>query len=385
MFIKSFVGNSRLSVRFSLVMLIGFSAVFPVHAEKTDASTDIELMDLFDDIRGPKIVVAEDGAILAFAGGCRYIRRSEDQGKSWSKQETANPDGGGNVLIDEGSGDVLIVCPAKSILWRSGDNGKTWKKEEIVVKPNLIGHGTPDNAPAGVSSSESGITLQFGEHKGRLLMPVRIQPPKGNNAQEYWHYNYNTSIYSDDGGKTWQVGEPVQSGTGEGTLVELADGRIYYNSRCHLAVDHRRRIAWSHDGGRRWVDWQVSEDLFEVGGPHYFKYGSKPSYGCNAGLVRVPSEAVGEREILLYSAPDNPGAVKPFNGRIRMTVRASTDGAKSWPVKRLVYEGPSIYSSLAADKKGNVYLLFESGTKKLYEKITLARFKLAWLGLPEVK
>ena len=75
--------------------------------------------------------------------------------------------------------------------------------------------------PAQTTCSESGITLQHGEHKGRLLMPARVQPPNGDNAQEFWACNYNTSIYSDDRGKTWQVGEPVQSGTGEGTLAEL--------------------------------------------------------------------------------------------------------------------------------------------------------------------
>jgi len=316
--------------------------------------------------------------VLAFAGGCRLLRRSEDQGVTWSEPVTVHRDGGGNAIVDETSGEVLIVCPQAPCLWRSKDHGKTWAREEIVIKPNAIGHGAPDGIPAGVGASESGITLRHGTHKGRLLMPARIQPPKGDNAQEYWQYNYNTSIYSDDGGKTWQVGEPVQSGTGEGTLAELSDGRIYYNSRSHMSVDHRRRIAWSHDGGHRWVEWQVSEDLFEVGGPHYFKYSRKPSYGCNAGLVRVPLEATGGKDVLLFSTPDNPGA-GDSNCRVRMTVWMSTDGAESWPTKQLVYEGFSAYSSLAADKQGNIYLLFESGEKKLYEKITLARFHLDWL------
>jgi sialidase-1 len=78
--------------------------------------------------------------------------------------------------------------------------------------------------------------------------------------------------------------------------------------------------------------------------------------------------------VLLYSAPDNPGG-----SRIRMTVWASLDGAKTWPIKRLVYEGLSAYSSITADKYGNVYLLFERGEKKLYESIAVARFNLDWL------
>ena len=218
------------------------------------------------------------------------------------------------------------------------------------------------------------MTLRHGKHKGRLLMPARIQPPHGSNDQEWWPYNYNTAIYSDDGGKTWQTSGPVQSGTGEGTLAELSDGRVYYNSRCHMAVDHRRRIAWSHDGGHMWTDWEVSEDLFEVGQPFYFKYGTKPSYGCNAGLVRVPLEATGGKDVLLFSTPDDPGGT-----RIKMTVWASFDRGESWPVKRLVFKSHSAYSSLAAGKDGTVYLLFERGAKKLYDRIAVARFNLPWL------
>ncbi|MFO7958371.1 MAG: sialidase family protein [Candidatus Brocadiia bacterium] len=342
------------------------------------------MQDLFTDTRLPKIVVTREGSVLAFARGCRVMRRSEDQGETWSPVRDVNAKGNGNVVVDRTTGDVLIVRPLEACLWRSRDDGKTWKREAITLKPNKIGHGTPDGVPVGdVSACESGITLQHGEHKGRLVMPVRVQLHRSDrfqeDRQEYWQYHYNTSIYSDDGGATWQVGEPVQSGTGEGTLAELSDGRIYYNSRCHMAVDGRRRIAWSYDGGYRWVDWHLSDELFEVGGPAYFKYGRRPSYGCNAGLVRVPAGAAEEPDVLLYSAPDNPGATSPHSGRVRMTVWMSTDGARNWPHKRLVYEGPSAYSSLAADEHGNVYLLFERGESELYQSITLARFDVDWV------
>ena len=340
---------------------------------KVETQPWFELEELFTKVRLPKTTVAKDGTVLAFASGCGLCRRSTDGGKTWSDAEKL-ASSGGNVILDENSGDIMIVCPSKVFLLRSRDHGKSWKKEEIVIKSNVMGHGAPDGVPAIVGCSESGITLRFGKHQGRLLMPARVQPPKGNNAQEYWPYNYNTAIYSDDGGKTWQTSGPVQSGTGEGTLAELSDGRIYYNSRCHMAVDNRRRIAWSHDGGGMWTDWEVSMDLFEVGEPFYFKYGTKPSYGCNAGLVRMPSEATGGKDVLLFSTPDNPGG-----HRVKMTVWASFDGGKTWPIKRLVYEGPSAYSSLTADKNGTIFLLFENGKKELYERISLARFNLEWL------
>jgi sialidase-1 len=346
-----------------------------------EAAPVFEMQDLFKGMRIPKIVVAADGSVLAFAKSCRLVRRSTDGGKTWSEAREVGHDAGGNAIVDATNGHVLVVGPGRGVLWRSRDHGETWQREEIVVKPNAVGHGSPDSGvPANAGASESGVTLQHGKHKGRLLMSVRCQPPEGNNDQEWWPYNYNCAIYSDDGGQTWQTSGPVQSGTGEGTLAELADGRIYYNSRCHMAVDHRRRIAWSHDGGHMWTDWQVSDDLYEVGQPFYFKYGTKPSYGCNAGLVRLPLEATDGKDVLLFSTPDNPGA-----SRVKMTVWASFDGARTWPLKRLVYKGPSAYSSLTADKKGTIYLLFERGEKKLYQYITVARFNRAWLKGGKVK
>lgn len=329
-----------------------------------------EVQDLFKSMRIPKIAVAADGTVLAFARSGRLLRRSEDAGKTWGQVQEIGASG--SAIVDDNTGDVMVVNARH--LHRSRDHGKTWKKEKITIKSNAVGHGAADTIPVHTGCSESGITLRYGKHKGRLLMPARIQPPEGNNAQEWWPYNYNTAIYSDDGGKTWQTSGPVQSGTGEGTLAEMSNGHIYYNSRSHMSVDHRRRIAWSYDGGHMWTDWRVSEHLYEVGQPFYFKYGTKPSYGCNAGLVRMPLEATAGKDVLLFSTPDNPG-----KSRVRMTVWASFDRGKTWPAKRLVYKGPSAYSSLAADKKGNVYLLFERGKKKLYESIAVARFNLAWL------
>ena len=336
-----------------------------------------EIKDLFGAKRIPKITVAKDGTVLAFTSSCRVYRRSTDSGRTWDEARQAAPKAGGNVIVDQTTGDVLILQARSGELWRSRDHGKTWKHEKATIRPNLAGHGSPARMGCHASCSESGITLQYGKHRGRLIMPVRICPVSDSNAQENWWYHYNTAIYSDDGGWTWQTCEPVQSGTGEGTLAELSDGRIYYNSRSHMRVDHRRQISWSHNGGRYFVDWSTSDDLFEVGQPFYFKYGTRPSYGCNAGLVRMPSQCVKEKDVLLFSTPDDPGG-----HRFKMTVHASFDGAKTWPVKRLVFKGPSAYSSMAAGPDGMIYVLFERGDigkRDPYRHIALARFNMAWL------
>ena len=76
---------------------------------------------------------------------------------------------------------------------------------------------------------QCGITLAFGKHKGRLIMPARVMGPTSSNANEWRPYHYSTALYSDDGGAVWQTSKPFPVlGTGE---AALSDGSILYNSR----------------------------------------------------------------------------------------------------------------------------------------------------------
>jgi sialidase-1 len=77
-------------------------------------------------------------------------------------------------------------------------------------------------------------------------------------------------------------------------------------------------------------------------------------------------------DIILFS---NPGA----ETRACMTVRASFDCGLTWPVSRVIHEGPSGYSSMAVDTAGHIYVLFENGKTQPYERISLALFNLDWL------
>lgn len=100
-------------------------------------------------------------------------------------------------------------------------------------------------------------------------------------------------------------------------------------------------------------------------------------FGMLAGFTRLQVKG---RDVLLYSNADHDG-----HERIRLTVWASFDGGETWPVKRLIHEGPSAYSSLTAGvpstgSEGWIYLQFEYGEQgQQYVGCQLARFNLPWL------
>jgi sialidase-1 len=333
-----------------------------------------ETQEIFRDRRFPNVVVALDGSVLAICGNRQplAVRRSDDGGATWGEPVVFGEEGGvmGAAVVDEGTGDVLVFDHflTHRAMYRSRDQGRSWRKEEVVLRPDRLGG-------VGVThGAEAGITLSRGKAKGRLLVPARVFGPEASNDQAWWPYHYNTAIYSDDGGRTWQTSAPFPVlGTGEGALVELEDGRIYYNSRCHMATDAQRREAWSFDGGETWINAASIPSL-----PDGMR-GTR--YGCMAGLTRLPVEG---RDVLLFSNLDGEEGHDLWGGRRNITVWASLDGGRSWPVKRRVYDGPSAYSSLAVGRAGTpsagwVYLMHEGGPRGSHTDIQMVRFRPGWL------
>ena len=341
------------------------------------------------------MVVAMDGTVLLFEPvrfedkvGHTTVKRSEDGGKTWGPEilvgKAVEMDGDmsddgrykgphvqwselGTVVVDENTGDIMVFATslkAAQIMYRSKDHGKTWRTEKIEIKPDVNGWIACPN-----SACDPGVTLRYGEKKGRLLVPSlvflgavndghnRVYLNKGHN-RKYFDKRYGNAIYSDDGGKTWIPSEPFpMNGTSESCLTELSDGRIYYNVRCHSRAGNRR-VGLSLDGGQTWTDAHEDDELFD---------GPPDVYGCKGGLLRLPYD---DRDILLFCSP---GSRKT---RTDITVWVSFDGGETWPVKRLVKKGPGNYTWLAAGRKGTPSegLIFLAANKDW-----IARFNLAWI------
>ncbi len=325
------------------------------------------------------VLTAKDGTVVAFQSpGGGNCRRSRDGGKTWDADILIAPDAkGGRALVDETKGDILYVNPSEGWLYRSRDHGASWSRETAEIRPDGFG-----NIPKteGAAAMQCGITLAFGSRKGRLIMPARIMGPTNSNAVEWRPYHYSTALYSDDGGAVWQTSKPFPVlGTGEAALAELSDGTILYNSREHMSRGNRF-LAHSRDGGDLWLGAYRSPDLPD---------GARgTSYGCMGGMIRLP---IAGRDILIYSNLDTDVGAMPAQvgastvaGREKITVWASLDGGRTWPVKRLIYDGPSAYSNLGVGRtgtpsQGKIYLIFEGGPAGSHAAVQIVSFNLSWL------
>ena len=257
----------------------------------------------------------------------------------------------------------------------STDSGESFAVEKMQVEPYVFTHIDGNTVSAGTFThgGAHGIQLRHAEHRGRLLCPSRIFAGRYENWVDIRNYVYNNAIYSDDHGKSWHVSAPVQLGTGEGTLVELSNGDIFYNSRAYFG-DRKRYLATSRDGGATYSDFCTDDFLLE-----------EARMGCNASFLRVERDELGE-ELAAKYLPNGAEAITLFVNprsevRRNMSICVSFDDGKSWKVAKTVYEDACAYSSLdfsLVDK--HFYLIYEKGTQKPYSLgISALEFDLEWL------
>jgi sialidase-1 len=332
--------------------------------------------DGYHTYRIPALITTKKGALLAFCEGRRnsssdtgdidlLLKRSSDNGKTWSKTQVIADFGEDTIgnpapVVERKTGTIFLLLtrnPGKvterqmvdgvvdgtRTVWiaRSTDDGLTWTgPEEITAAVKQPGWSWYATGPG------NGIQLRT----GRLVVPCdHIR--KGTKAM------HAHVIYSDDRGRTWRIGGVAEEKTNESAVAELKDGRLLLNMRSYHG-QNRRAVAYSADGGLTWSEVRLDQALIEP--------------VCQASLIAAVPAGKRSDGRLLFS---NPADTK----RVRMTVRMSYDDGKTWPVARVIHEGPAAYSSLAVLGDRTIGLLYERGDAGPYERITFAAFPLSWL------
>jgi sialidase-1 len=380
-----------------LLPVIVFSLVVPLFpAETVPSRVDVFTQGYagFVSYRIPGIVVTAKGSVLAYCEARKFtgsdwdeseqhLRRSTDGGRSWGpaqqiahfgpRQVPRNPHGkeaaeniGGadqqtvnNPMAIAGRDGVVhyIYCVEymRCYYLRSDDDGLTWSKPvEITSAFEEFRQGCDWGRIA--TGPGHGIQLR----NGRLIVPVWMAShgtDKGAKAAA-------SVIYSDDNGKTWHGGDLATRsdadlrGVSECIATELSDGRVMLNIRNRNPAN-RRAAVFSADGVHGWSKPELLPDLLEP--------------VCMAGLVTHPGTNAGGQPFLVFSNPDTldatgGGTAEPGARRERknLTVKASFDDGRTWPVSKGVESGPSAYSDLAVLPDGTILCFFESGQPGVY-------------------
>ena len=340
--------------------------------------------------RIPAMVISNNGTVLAFCNrrigsaadqghdAHLVLRRSFDEGRTWQPTQVLFARKGwvagiGNAVVDQIDGTIMILYSrsitieemtekdqvegtgrkvshpdAGDFVMRSTDDGETWKEERLSLEPNA------DGLKGYTHGSGPAIQLRSEAKKARLVMPAGTWTKP---IYDLPKYLTGCVIYSDDHGATWSTSGVVQPGTGEPCVVETVDGAICLNLR-QLHGLGQRGVAWSYDGGERFSGLGWDETLTEP----------EPG-GCNASMIRYSDVITRDKNRILFSNPAS-------SQRLRMTVRVSYDEGKTWPVAKLIHEGPSAHSSLAVTPDGTILCFYERGSENPYQNMTVARFNI---------
>lgn len=365
----------------------------------------------FTEFRIPALGLANDGTVYAAVAG--RMRSGDDWGESaiFVKRSTD----GGATWEDRARIDVEFLRLADSGLPPGGMTVEEALKRKVYVAPGAAQPGgkTIDN-PTFITDHQRGRTfllLQLGYRRAFIWDVTSAEPPQDITATfdafrpEYpwkvlamgpghgiqldsgrllvsvWLSDSSagdhrpscvSTIYSDDGGQTWERGaiacahpEPVNPS--EAVLIELSDGRIMLNVRDESGLK-RRRCLVSANGISGWQDLGARGDLF--------------CPVCHASLIRLP----GGKRPLLFVNPDPSADPRPLWGamlvRKNVTAKLSFDDGETWPIRRVLDDGSwSAYSDLAVLADGTILCLYERGYSEKFvtQSVRLLRFSEEWI------
>ena len=326
--------------------------------------------------RIPGIVVTQNDTVLAYWEARRtndtdegdtdiMILRSANSGENFesvltieSSAETCltNP-----MMIVGNDGTIHLLYAentGKNGVWyrysTKEQDGTVWSDPidiSACLKRDTLGWSMVNFGPG------HGICLQNGKNAGRLLLPMWC----------YFNGKYHVyTVYSDDSGTTWQMGEYIEGLYDETMIAELSDGGVLLNARQYghsydtqgenykpaTQADAYRHLSFSSTGIDSWSDVRKDTQL--------------PDPACQGSML---STTINKKHAILFTNCNNQ------SGRSNLTVRCSFDDGKTWVNKTILVDKVGGYSDIAVDREGTAYVLHEAMTNGCHI-IKLYRFDL---------
>jgi sialidase-1 len=355
--------------------------------------------DGYKSYRIPAIIKDKSGQLIAFAEGRVdhagdfgnvdiVYKVSQDKGKTWGPLQVAvdndnlqvgNPapvadlldpvypkgrlllfyNTGNNHEAEVRKGNGLRECWYIS----STDGGKTWSDPQNITTETHRPNQSSVNAQYRFKedwrtyANTPGHALQFdsGKYKGRIYIPANHSEgnPKAN-GKDYFAHSY----YSDDHGKTFQIGASVKyEGSNETMAAQLSETGLYMNSRNQQGNVKSRIVSYSNDGGATWDTTFYDRNL-----PDPVNQGSVLSWRRKGKyILAVCNAATSDR-------------------RDNLTLRLSKDQGKTWYFNQVIAKAPkdvkgdyAAYSDMVLLSQNKVGVLFE---KENYHKIVFVPVRL---------
>ena len=272
------------------------------------------------------------------------IRKSNDQGKTWSKiekiidfpigQSASDP----SMIVDRFTNEIFLffnymdLDNAKDVyrfmLIKSLDDGESWSKPIDITNQ--------------ITKKEWVNDFMF------ITSGRGTQTKEGTLLHCLVNLNNGTHVFgSNDHGKNWFLfGNALKPGD-ESKIVELNNGNWLVNSRVNS--NGFRYSHLSKNNGLTWESYK-NNDLIDP--------------GCNASILNY------DDSFLLFSNAHNSSSRK------NLSISLSKDSGKNWIKSKTIYSGESAYSSMIKLKNGDIGLFFE---KDNYTKNVFVKVPVSWI------
>lgn len=339
--------------------------------------------------RIPAIVQLPNKTLLAFAegrvkGGNDFgdinivLKRSEDDGKTWSALQTVVDYGNlqaGNVapvidLLDprypkgrlflfyntgnQSEWDIRKGKGQREVWYiTSIDGGYTWSEAINItqqVKP------IPNNWRTYANTPGHAFQIPDGKYKGRLIIPGNHS--EGEGKPDFSDY-FSHVFYSDDHGDHFKISEHLpQPGSNEATATYISQDRIVLNARNQKGDIKTRIMGLSKDGGAHWDTVYFDHQL--------------PDPVCEGAILTIGKHK-GKAVVVFCNAANT-------KQRNHLSLRLSNDDGKIWSKSWLVDSTDNskvdytAYSDIVRLRKNIVGVLYE---KDNYASIVFKPIKIS--------